>query len=229
MASCLWISYLLTIYTILRFLFDTKGNSPFPSVAPVWKNSVPNPCWNDVAIVRTQSHNVWCAPVIQKDLDVGYRILRIHEVYLFPEDQRVTRLFDSYVNTWLKIKQESDGWPSWTNALDDEDYITEFVSVGAKNYGYVTKKSKTVYRVRGFSLDVCGSLQLNYEVIKNNILEEILHPLNERRETSNVNPTHFMRDPLQKRIRTDTQIKKYGLVFDKRVLQPGTFKLYPYG
>ena len=38
-----------------------------------------------------------------------------------------------------------------------------------------------------------------------------------------------VRDPVQKRIRTDTQTKKYGLVFDKQVLKPGTFKSYPYG
>ena len=107
--------------------------------------------------------------------------------------------------------------------------ITSPNSGGARNYSYVTEKGKTVCKVRGFSLNVRGCLQLSYEVMKNNILEEILHPLDERRETMIVNPTHFVRDPVQKRIRTDTQTKKYGLVFDKRVLKPGTFKSYPYG
>lgn len=65
--------------------------------------------------------------------------------------------------------------------------------------------------------------------MKQNVLEEILHPLDERRETMVVNPTHFVRDPVQRKIRTETQTKKYGLVFDKRVLEPGTFKSYPYG
>ena len=32
-----------------------------------------------------------------------------------------------------------------------------------------------------------------------------------------------------KKIKTETQVKKYGLVFDKRVLHVGTFKSYPYG
>lgn len=59
--------------------------------------------------------------------------------------------------------------------------------------------------------------------------QNILHPLDERRKTMVVNPTHFIRDPVQKKIRTETQTKKYGLVFDKRVLEPGTFKSYPYG
>lgn len=37
-----------------------------------------------------------------------------------------------------------------------------------------------------------------------------------------VNPTHFVRDPVQKKIRTETQTKKYGFVFDKRLLETGS-------
>ena len=116
-----------------------------------------------------------------------------------------------------------------TNELEDDDCITEFVLGGAKNYGYVTKHGKITCKVRGFSLNYRGSLPLNYQIMKNNILEEILHPLDERYETMVVNSTHFVRDPVQKRIRTETQTKKYGLVFDKRMLEPGTFKSFPYG
>lgn len=65
--------------------------------------------------------------------------------------------------------------------------------------------------------------------MKQNILEEILHLIDERRETMVVNPTHFVRDPVQKKIRTETQTKKYGLVFDGRVLEPETFKSHLYG
>lgn len=60
--------------------------------------------------------------------------------------------------------------------------------------------------------------------MKQNILEEILHLIDERRETMVVNPTHFVRDPVQKKIRTETQTKKYGLVFDGRVLEPEIFE-----
>ena len=63
----------------------------------------------------------WCTPEISKALDVGYRILRIHEVYHFPEDQRVTGLLAAYVNTWLKIKQESGRFPARTR--DEEDQL----------------------------------------------------------------------------------------------------------
>ena len=84
-------------------------------------------------------------------------------------------------------------------------------------------------KVCGFSLNVRGAKQLNYQVMRQNILDEILDPQDERRDTDIVNPRHFQRDPIAKKIKTETQVKKYGLVFDKRVLHVGTFKSYPYG
>ena len=39
----------------------------------------------------------------------GYTLLQIHEVWHFPE--RRTGLFENYVNTWLKIKEEASGFP----------------------------------------------------------------------------------------------------------------------
>ena len=44
-----------------------------------------------------------------------------------------------------------------------------------------------------------------------------------------MNVRHFKCDPIAKKIKTETEVKKYGLVFDKRVPHVGTFKLYPYG
>ncbi|PFX20986.1 putative DNA polymerase [Stylophora pistillata] len=101
------------------------------------------------------------------------------------------------------------------------------ISAGAKNYGYVTAQGKSCVKVKGFSLNARGIAQLNYEVMKQNILDEIRHPLDESRKTEIVNPLHFVRDPVMKK--TETQIKAYRLVFDKRVMDSGTFRSLPYG
>ncbi|CAH3124157.1 unnamed protein product [Pocillopora meandrina] len=132
---------------------------------------------------------------------------------------------DSVIYTWKPGQTEiplGDYLGDMTNELDEGDYIVEFVSGGAKNYGYATKHGKIVCKVRGFSLNVRGAKQFNYQ-------DEILDPQDERRDTDIVNPRHFRRDPIAKKIKTETQVKKYGLVFDKRVLHVGTFKSYPYG
>lgn len=36
--------------------------------------------------------------------------------------------------------------------------------------------------------------QLNYEIMKKNVLDEILHPLEDPRKTDIINPLHFVRD-----------------------------------
>ena len=51
----------------------------------------------------------WCTPELVKAVEKGYTLVKIHEVWHFPPEQRRTGLFADYVNTWLKLKQESAG------------------------------------------------------------------------------------------------------------------------
>lgn len=55
----------------------------------------------------------YCTTELVKAVEDGYRIVHINEVWHFAEDQRQKRLFADYVNTWLKIKKESAGYPEW--------------------------------------------------------------------------------------------------------------------
>ena len=66
-----------------------------------------------------------------------------------------------------------------TSELNEDDYITKFVSGSAKNYGYLTKQGKSCCKVRQFTLNYRGSWYLNYEVMKQNVLKEITDPLDE--------------------------------------------------
>lgn len=55
----------------------------------------------------------WCSEEIKVAVEKGYVIHHIYEAWHWPENQRSTRLFTQYVNTWLKTKQEASGWPAW--------------------------------------------------------------------------------------------------------------------
>ena len=319
----------------------------------------------------------WCTPEIVKAVEMGYQMLKIHEVWHFPPHQQKAGLFADYVDTWLKIKQEASGWPRWCTDDDkkeqfirqyeehegitldrtmiqknpgrkataklmlnsfwgkfgerqnkpvtktcqsphqlysylfdpvfnlntmricnedtlevvythvgenvvasnktnifiaafttcwarlklysylellqqqvlyydtdsviyrhkpgqpkidtgdylgemtdelDGDVITEFVSGGAKNYGYKTRGGKTECKVRGFTLNARGSAILNYDTMKDNILKKLEEPLETRRALRVTNPNHFTRDTTKKTICLTERVKKYGLVFDKRVI-----------
>ena len=60
-------------------------------------------------------------------MELGYEIVKIYEVWNFPEDQRKEGLFADYVNKRLKNKTEATGWPK--NCVTDEQkdaYITDY-------------------------------------------------------------------------------------------------------
>ena len=66
-------------------------------------------CSNMCGHTRDQRmlHSTWCTPELQKAVEKGYEILKIHDVWHFTPENRCTGLFAEYVNTWLKLKQES--------------------------------------------------------------------------------------------------------------------------
>ena len=116
------------------------------------------------------------------------------------------------------------------NELSEGDTITEFASGGPKNYGYQTRKGKQECKVRGISLNSEGSKQLNFQVLKQNVLDDIQSPLASGvRQTAVVKPYHIVRHAKDYAIVTQPQTKQYQLVYSKRVIDPQTFKTYPYG
>lgn len=69
----------------------------------------------------------WCTPELLKAIEKGYALIKIHEVWNFPEHQRRTGLFKDYVNKWLQVKQEASGWPTWcTNIEKKRQYILRY-------------------------------------------------------------------------------------------------------
>ena len=110
----------------------------------------------------------------------------------------------------------------------DGDVIQEFVSGGAKNYGYKTSGDKYVCKVRGFTLNVRGREKLNYDTMKKHIVDTLKEE-EEAVPISVVNPNHFHRDQTHKKMKLVRQEKKYRLVFDKRVIDRATKRSYPFG
>ena len=117
----------------------------------------------------------------------------------------------------------------FTSELDPDDYITEFVSAGPKNYGYQTHKGHVECKVRGFRLNSEGKSQLNYQVMRQNVLDEIQKPQKQPRQTQVVKTHQIVRDPKTYQLYTFPEYKWYQLVYDKRVVDPHTFLTYPYG
>ena len=100
---------------------------------------------------------------------------------------------------------------------------------GPKNYGYQTKNGHVECKVRGFHLNSEGKTQLNYNVMRQNVLDEIQKPLQKPRQTQVIKTHQILRDPKTYQLFTFPDYKRYQLVYDKRVVDPISFRSYPYG
>jgi len=143
-----------------------------------------------------------------------------------------------YYDTDSVLYWEEEGQPNpvlddylgdFTSELEEDDHIVEFVSGGPKNYGYKTKQGHVECKVRGFRLKGEGKTQLNYDVMRQNVLDEIQKPQKKPRQTQVVKSHQIVRDPKHCKLFTFPDYKRYQLVYDKRVIDPATFQTYPYG
>ena len=91
----------------------------------------------------------------------------------------------------------------FTDELDPGDHIVQFCSGGPKNYSYMTARGKTECKVRGFSLNTEGQAQFNYQVLRQNTLDELRTPQAQRRVTPVVQTHSVHRDAKQYQLAPD--------------------------
>jgi len=74
----------------------------------------------------------WVVDEVRKAVDMGYGLVDMYEfweyeVTCFDKDSNSAGLFAEYFNMFLKLKQESSGYPSWVQSEDDKDrYIEDY-------------------------------------------------------------------------------------------------------
>ena len=68
----------------------------------------------------------WVTIELFAALDIGYKLLDVYEVWHFSETAKHDResgeegIFAGYINTFLRIKQESSGYPDWCKTEQDK-------------------------------------------------------------------------------------------------------------
>jgi hypothetical protein len=85
--------------------YRTQGKLMFPLCKACADTCNQAPCTHSERERAIQG--TWCSVELEKALEKGYHILQMHEVWHFPETSEA--LFKDYVDTFLKIKQESSG------------------------------------------------------------------------------------------------------------------------
>ena len=77
--------------------------------------------------------HTYCTPELEVAINMGYTIIQIHEVLHWSESEvynPVTKeggLFTGYINSFLKLKQESSGYPQHiTSEEEKKEYIEKY-------------------------------------------------------------------------------------------------------
>ena len=106
--------------------YRTQGKLMFPLCKSCADVCAQIPCTHSERERAIQG--TWCSVELEKALEKGYSILQMHEVWHFPETSDT--LFKGYVNTFLKVKQESSDYPK--NCVTEEhkqQYVDEYLNV----------------------------------------------------------------------------------------------------
>ncbi|CAB3989903.1 DNA polymerase, partial [Paramuricea clavata] len=90
-------------------------------------------------------YGTWTSVEIHRALEHGYKILIIYEVYHYPHSAKI---FDLYVDTFMKLKQESSGLPQLVNDKTVEVTSLDFISDDI---------ARTTHRKVGGSLTTLGN------------------------------------------------------------------------
>jgi len=100
--------------------YRSGGKLKFPLCRKCADNMCTSPC--QCTIEERAITGTYCTPEIMKALEKGYTILKIYEVYHWKNSSN--EIFKSYVNAFLRIKQENSGDPDWVQTEEDqENYI----------------------------------------------------------------------------------------------------------
>lgn len=70
----------------------------------------------------------WCTPELEEAIRHSYTIQKVYEIWHF--SRQSNNLFSSYVNIFLKIKQEASGWPSWVgnDPVKQQQYVSDYAT-----------------------------------------------------------------------------------------------------
>ena len=90
-------------------------------------------------------YGTWTSIEVQKALEYGYTIMVIYEIYHYTDQEKI---FDTYVNTFMKMKQESSGVPKYCyddQGVVDADKLNTYIDEYHRHEGVKLDADKIKY------------------------------------------------------------------------------------
>jgi hypothetical protein len=107
-----------------------------------------------------------------------------------------------------------------TSELDQDSYITQFCSTGPKCYSYITNKGRTDCKIRGFSLNYLNSLKIDFDVMKDMVVNQQIQGNPKLKTVVTVNDRQITRNKYKNIIYNTRLVKKYRACYTKRIIRP---------
>jgi hypothetical protein len=107
-----------------------------------------------------------------------------------------------------------------TSELGPDEHIVEWVSSGPKSYGFLTNKGRKVCHLRGFTLNYKNSLLINFDVMKDLVLNQKIQNNPYLKSVVTVNENKITRNKFKNTLYNTKEIKQYKTVYDKRIILP---------
>ena len=112
----------------------------------------------------------------------------------------------------------------WSDELDKNDHITDYISTGPKSRAYKTKNKTSVVKIKGFTLNFRNSQKLNMESMRR-VLDGAI-------KNVTVEYNQIARDVHTKKLVNKQISKAFTLDYDKRMIMPendGVIDTLPWG
>ena len=107
-----------------------------------------------------------------------------------------------------------------TSELQPGEHIVEFASSGAKSYVFETNTGRKECKLKGFSLNYQNSLLINFEVMRDMVLNQNIQGNDELKTVITINKNKITRDKYKCKIYNKKEIKRYKAVYNKRIIMP---------
>ncbi|MCP4458015.1 MAG: hypothetical protein GY816_08330, partial [Cytophagales bacterium] len=125
--------------------FRSGNKLTFPLCAACVEERNIQPCTHSDE--ERQLHGCWTTLELYKALDLGYRVVKVYEVWHYEQwasynGAEESGLFNKYIDCFLKLKQEANGWPLWVKSNEDMD---KYIKLYEENEGICLDATKVEF------------------------------------------------------------------------------------
>lgn len=116
--------------------YRSEGKLLFPLCRTCVQNKQATPCKHTDDERALQS--TWVTEEVKKAVELGYKVVKMYEVWHYTETSTYDRetqeggLFSEYINLFLKVKQESSGWP--VECRSDDEHLSPQTEEARETY-----------------------------------------------------------------------------------------------